>query len=106
MSTLLLQNIDTLATFDEERRVLKNACILVKDHLIDSIGTGKYDGQPVETSLDLSGYVVLPGLVNLHHHYVCHRAKDDGQLESVPQHAQAAHRGSDDDCPQSGATNS
>ena len=69
MSTLLLENIDTLATFDEQRRVLDNAWILIRDNLIDSLGTGKYKGEEVGQRIDLTGYVVIPGLVNLHHHF-------------------------------------
>ncbi len=68
MSTILLEHIDTLATFDSERRVLKNAWILVQDQQINQLGTGTYEGD-VDQRLDLSGFVVLPGLVNLHHHF-------------------------------------
>jgi len=39
MSTILLKNIDTLATFDEQRRVLRNAWILIKDNTIVDLGT-------------------------------------------------------------------
>ncbi len=34
MTTLLLEKIDTLATFDEERRVIKNGWILIRDDAI------------------------------------------------------------------------
>jgi 8-oxoguanine deaminase len=69
MSHLLLENIDTLATFDSDRRVLKNAWILVRDHVIEAMGTGRYEGGEVEQRIDLAGYIVLPGLINLHHHF-------------------------------------
>ncbi len=69
MGTLLLDQIDLLATFDGDRRVLKNAWILVRDNLIEGIGTGKYEGNRADQIIDLTGYVVLPGLVNLHHHF-------------------------------------
>ncbi len=69
MSSLLLEHIDTLATFDDQRRVLKNAWMLVSGQWIEAVGTGSYPGEPVERRLDLSGHVVLPGLVNLHHHF-------------------------------------
>ena len=69
MGRLLLEHIDTLATFDDQRRVLHNAWILVQDRVIESLGTYPYSGGPIEQRLDLSGYVVLPGLVNLHHHF-------------------------------------
>jgi len=69
MSKVLLEHINTLATFDEERRVLHDAWILLCDQKIEALGTSAYSGGPVDQRLDLSGYVVLPGLVNLHHHF-------------------------------------
>lgn len=69
MRRLLFEHIDTLATFDEQRRVLKNAWIVLRDNRIEDLGTGVYAGEPVDRRCDLSGYVVLPGLVNLHHHF-------------------------------------
>src|ERR1700690_2683244 len=69
MSRLLFENIHTLATFDQQRRVLKNAWITLRDNVIEEIGTGTYAGEPVDQRFDLSYYVVIPGLVNLHHHF-------------------------------------
>ena len=69
MGTILLENIDTLATFDESRRRLHNAWILVRDNQIESLGEG--DSKPLEADqrIDLTGHVVLPGLINTHHHH-------------------------------------
>jgi cytosine/adenosine deaminase-related metal-dependent hydrolase len=69
MSTLLLEHINTLATFNPDRQILQNAWILIEDHQIKQLGTGKFKSQPVDQRLDLSDYVVLPGLINLHHHF-------------------------------------
>jgi len=66
MSTILLHNIDTLATFNQERRVLKNAWLLIRDDAIEALGSG--DEPQAEQRIDLSGHVVLPGLINTHHH--------------------------------------
>jgi 8-oxoguanine deaminase len=68
MSTLLLEKIDTLATFDAERRVLKNAWVLLRDDAIEAIGTAGDEPAEVDRRLDLSGHLVLPGLINTHHH--------------------------------------
>jgi 8-oxoguanine deaminase len=83
MSTLLLEGIDTLATFDGQRRVLKNAWLLVDGNLIAGIGTGEYEGGPVDRRMDLAGYVVLPGLVNLHHHFFQALLKNVPSLQDV-----------------------
>jgi 8-oxoguanine deaminase len=68
MSKLLLEHIDTLATFDEERRRLKNAWILIKDNIIEAVGVSGSEPTEVDQRIDLSGYVVIPGMVNTHHH--------------------------------------
>ncbi|MFN8453254.1 MAG: 8-oxoguanine deaminase [Anaerolineae bacterium] len=68
MSTILLEKIDTLATFDEERRVLKNAWILIRDDGIEQIGVTGAELPLAERRIDLSGHLVMPGLINTHHH--------------------------------------
>ncbi len=70
MSTLLLQNISSLATMDEQRRELSQAWILIRDREIQALGVASEI--PPEPSpdriIDLSNHAVLPGLVNTHHH--------------------------------------
>ncbi len=70
MATLLLNNIHCLATMDDQRRELSSAWILIRDTVIAAVGAG--DDFPPETTpdrvIDLSNHVVLPGLVNTHHH--------------------------------------
>jgi cytosine/adenosine deaminase-related metal-dependent hydrolase len=68
MSTLLLKNIDTLATFDPERRILHGAWLLIRDQNIESMGATGDEPRQVDQSIDLTGHVVLPGLINTHHH--------------------------------------
>lgn len=68
MGTILLKNIDTLLTFDEQRRVLKNAWILLRDEQIDSLGLMGSEPLTADRILDLEGKLVLPGLINTHHH--------------------------------------
>jgi len=83
MGTLLLEHIDTLATFDDQRNVIHNAWILVKDQKIESSGLDPYPGGPVDQRLDLTNYVVLPGLVNLHHHFFQALLKNIPTLQDV-----------------------
>ncbi len=68
MGTILLEHIDTLATFDGERSRLQNAWILVRDRAIEAIGTHAVQPPQADERVDLSGCVVLPGLINTHHH--------------------------------------
>ncbi|MEB3310296.1 MAG: 8-oxoguanine deaminase [Snowella sp.] len=70
MSTLLVKNIHTLATMDTHRREIQNAALLVRDKMIESVGTTAELPDNADEILDLQNkYVVLPGFVNTHHHF-------------------------------------
>nr|WP_228028397.1 8-oxoguanine deaminase [Donghicola mangrovi] len=63
---MLIQNIDTLITMDDDRRELTGVDIRVRGGVITEIGQGlAVNG--AET-LNAQGCVVSPGLVNTHHH--------------------------------------
>ncbi|MBK7671034.1 MAG: 8-oxoguanine deaminase [bacterium] len=70
----LLTNAATLVTMNGSREVLANAWVAARDGLVTEVGTGPVpellDGRPVTgfERFDASGCVVLPGLVNTHHH--------------------------------------
>lgn len=69
MGTLLLKNIHTLATMDRNRRELSNASIYIRDHVIEAVGLlGEMPSTAADEVIDLSNHVVLPGLINTHHH--------------------------------------
>jgi cytosine/adenosine deaminase-related metal-dependent hydrolase len=73
MSTLLVTNIDYLATFDDRRREIRNGAILVRDNVIGSVGpasevTVAMGAVAPDRTLDLTGHIVMPGMVNTHHH--------------------------------------
>ncbi|MCU0552530.1 MAG: 8-oxoguanine deaminase [Leptolyngbya sp. Prado105] len=70
MPTLLVKNIQTLATMDAERREIRNAALFIRDHVIEQVGTTAELPQVADEILDLGDrYIVLPGLVNTHHHF-------------------------------------
>ncbi len=70
----LLTNAEPLVTMDGARRVLDGGWVAARDGLITAVGDGdppaEIDGAPLDAHarLDASGCVVLPGLVNTHHH--------------------------------------
>ena len=69
MSALLLKNIRLLATMDQSRREIPDAAVYVRDRVIEAVGT--IDDMPVASAdrvIDLSRHLVMPGLVNTHHH--------------------------------------
>jgi len=83
MSTLLLHNIDTLATFDAERKRYQDGWILIRDHVIDSLGERGDEPRQVDAKLDLRGYVVMPGMINTHHHLFQSLLRNIPKLQDV-----------------------
>lgn len=70
MTTLLIKNIHTLATFDDRDREIRRGALWVVDNVIQQVGTAEELPETADEVLDLHDrYVVLPGLVNTHHHF-------------------------------------
>ena len=69
MGRLLLCRADLIVTMDAARRELRGGYVLIEDGWITALGEG---GPPPDLAadevIDLAGHVVLPGLVNTHHH--------------------------------------
>jgi cytosine/adenosine deaminase-related metal-dependent hydrolase len=68
MPTLLAKNAAVLVTMDEERRELPSAGLLARDGIIEQVGPTDQLPPSADQVLDLSGQIVLPGFVNVHHH--------------------------------------
>ncbi len=70
MSTLLVKHCHTLVTMNAERQEIPDGALLVRDHVIEQVGTTEELPQTADEVLDLRGrHIVLPGLVNTHHHF-------------------------------------
>lgn len=72
MTTLMVKHIDVLATMDSERREITDAAIWVEDNVIKQVGsTAEMEALPhlrADKTINARGTVVIPGLVNCHHH--------------------------------------
>lgn len=75
MTTLLLSHIQALATMDDDQQEISNAAILITDNVITAVDTTanvqQYIQQHtivIDKEISLKNHVVLPGLVNTHHH--------------------------------------
>ena len=68
MATLLIRNAHTIATQNDAGDELHNASILVQDGLIASIGPANEIPDTADEVIDARGHLVVPGLVNTHHH--------------------------------------
>lgn len=71
MSTLLLRNAELLVTMEglgEANRRISDGGLFVRDSLIEQVGPTSILPGKADRVIDASGKVVLPGLVNTHHH--------------------------------------
>ena len=68
MTTILARNAEMLVTMDGERRELRNASLFARDGVIQQIGDAADLPQDADVVLDLAGQIILPGLINCHHH--------------------------------------
>jgi len=70
MPTLLVKHIHTLVTMDGDRREIRDGALFVRDRAIEQVGTTADLPATADEVLDLQGrYLVMPGLVNTHHHF-------------------------------------
>jgi cytosine/adenosine deaminase-related metal-dependent hydrolase len=68
MPTLLLKNAAALLTMDPRQPLIEAGGLLVRDNVIELAGPSADLPQQADSVLDASGMVVLPGLINTHHH--------------------------------------
>jgi 8-oxoguanine deaminase len=69
MTSLLVRNIHTLVTMDDHRREIAHGGLFIRDGFIEQVGSSEELPTHADEVLDLSGHLVLPGLVNTHHHF-------------------------------------
>lgn len=68
MTAIVLRNITALATMDAEGTELANCSVRIVDGWIDAIGPDDEVDATADEVIDLTDHVVLPGLINTHHH--------------------------------------
>ena len=66
--TLLIRDADLVATMDDARREIARASVLVRGSAIEAIGPAGELPREADHVIDARGHVVVPGLVNTHHH--------------------------------------
>ena len=69
ISTLLLRDAALLATFDDAGRELPGASLFARDGVIEAIGPAYELPTHADRVIDGRNLIVLPGLVNTHHHF-------------------------------------
>ena len=69
MPTLLLKNAHVLVTMDDGRREIPGGGLFARDGVIERVGPSEDLPDTADQVVDASGLLVLPGLVNTHHHF-------------------------------------
>lgn len=68
MGTLLIRNAHSLLTMDEDQPVIEDGGLFIRDHIIEEVGRSDQLPSHADLVVDAGGKVVLPGLINTHHH--------------------------------------
>ncbi len=68
MTTLLIKHA-YLVTMDDHHREIADGGLFIRDGFIEQVGPTDELPSSADEVLDLSGHIVLPGLVNTHHHF-------------------------------------
>ena len=67
--TFLVKNAAVLVTMDGARREIPGGGLFIRDGFIEQVGPSADLPAEADEVLDLTGHVVLPGMVNTHHHF-------------------------------------
>ena len=69
MTTVVLRHAEVLVTMDPARREIRDGGMIIRDGVIEAVApTHELPTVMAANVIDMGGHVVLPGLVNTHHH--------------------------------------
>jgi len=69
MGTTLFRNALVVATMDDASSEVANGSVLVRDHVVEAVGPAQVLPTHADRVVDCTDMVVMPGLVNTHHHF-------------------------------------
>jgi len=58
-----------LVTMDDHRREIPDGGLFVRDGIIERVGPSESLPDSADEVMDMTGHIVLPGLINTHHHF-------------------------------------
>lgn len=67
--TFLVKNAAVLVTMDGARREIPGGGLFIRDGFIENVGPSADLPAEADEVLDLTGYLLMPGMVNTHHHF-------------------------------------
>jgi len=68
LTTLLVRNARLLVTMDDERREIADGAVFIRGHVIEAVGASAELPATADEVIDAGEHIVVPGLVNTHHH--------------------------------------
>ena len=68
MSTLLVRNAELLLTMGEDPMKIEGGGLFVRDNAIEAVGITEELPDEADHVIDAGGMIVMPGLINTHHH--------------------------------------
>ena len=69
MTTLLVRHASILVTMDDHRREILDGGLFIRDGFIEKVGSTQELPDSADEVLNLDGHILLPGLINTHHHF-------------------------------------
>ncbi|HEX6302698.1 MAG TPA: 8-oxoguanine deaminase [Anaerolineales bacterium] len=69
MPTLLVRRAAVLVTMDDHHREIPDGGLFIQDGFVQQVGPSRELPETADEVLDLPGHIVLPGLINTHHHF-------------------------------------
>lgn len=66
--TLLIKNATVLVTMNDQREEIADGAVFIRDNVIEQVGPSASLPDTADEVIDARHHVVLPGLINTHHH--------------------------------------
>jgi 8-oxoguanine deaminase len=66
--TLLIRNASVVVTMNDAREEISNGAVFIRDNVIEQVGPSAVLPASADEIIDASGQVIVPGLINTHHH--------------------------------------
>jgi cytosine/adenosine deaminase-related metal-dependent hydrolase len=84
MSNILIKNVKSIVTMNENREILEGYSILIKGNKIEKIGKDiDISDEKLDEIIDGSNCYVYPGLINTHHHFYQTLTRNIPQVQNV-----------------------
>ena len=69
MATIFPRNVGFIYACDDENRVNRNGHVRVKGRKVVDVDSEPSPNEDADSSFDPGGCLVIPGLINTHHHF-------------------------------------